>query len=86
MRHAALAATLLLCAPACGDDPEPDPGAFGASCATVSDTSTECDSMVCTDAFDQEPTPICSIKCTTPDTCPEGSSGKKCNMKGFCKP
>jgi hypothetical protein len=83
----ALAAMLLATLAACGgDDPEPAPGTFGASCTTVSDTSTECDSMTCTDAFDMEPTNICSIHCTTSDMCPEGSDGKKCNMKGFCKP
>jgi hypothetical protein len=80
----ALSLTLVLCA--CGDEPEPEPRTFGATCATVSDASTECDSMVCTDAFDQEDTPICSVKCETSETCPEGSDGKKCNMRGFCKP
>ncbi len=50
--------------------------------------STECDSGVCTDTFDQLGHPACSVKCTPGDgsTCPEGSDGKKCNMKGYCKP
>jgi hypothetical protein len=86
MRIAFAAVALLIAA--CGDDPgsTPEPRTFGAACTTVSDTSTECDSMVCTDAFDQEETNICSVKCETSDMCPEGSEGKKCNMKGFCKP
>lgn len=72
---------------ACADDPPPEPGTFGASCTTVTDTaSTECDSGVCTDAFDQAATPLCSVKCTDSSMCPEGSDGKKCNMRGYCKP
>jgi hypothetical protein len=82
----AVAATLLAMFAACGDDPEPAPRTFGAACGVVSDTATDCDSMVCTDAFDSEDTNICSLHCTTSDMCPEGSDGKKCNMKGFCKP
>jgi hypothetical protein len=63
-------------------------GQFGASCTTVSLTSTECDSMVCTDSFDQLPTPVCSVQCTQadPSVCPIGSMGQKCNMEGFCRP
>ncbi len=71
------------------DDPEVATGAFGATCTTVVDTgSTECDSGVCTDAFDMLGHSVCSQKCTPGDgsTCPEGSEGKKCNMKGYCKP
>jgi hypothetical protein len=71
-----------------GDSPDEQTGEFGATCMTVSDTSTECDSGVCTDTFDQIGHPVCSQKCTVGDdsTCPEGSGGKKCNMKGYCKP
>jgi hypothetical protein len=77
---------------ACADDGggnTPAPRTFGAACTTVADTgSTECDSGVCTDTFDQIGHPVCSAKCTAGDasTCPEGSEGKKCNMRGFCKP
>jgi hypothetical protein len=85
-----LCACALVLAAACGgEDPEVSEGAFGATCATVTDTdSTECDSGVCTDAFDMLGHPVCSQKCTPGDgsTCPEGSEGKKCNMKGYCKP
>lgn len=81
---------VLALAAACTDDPAPappDPGTFGATCTTVTDTgSTECDSGVCTDAFDQSPTPLCSLKCTDSTMCPEGSDGKKCNSRGYCKP
>jgi hypothetical protein len=82
---------LVLAALACaGESPaDPDPGAFGATCTQVVDTgSTECNSGVCTDTFDQIGHPVCSQKCTAGDgsTCPEGSEGKKCNMKGYCKP
>ncbi len=73
-----------------GDSPdEPAAGTFGATCTTVIDTgSTECDSGVCTDTFDQIGHPVCSQKCPPGDgsTCPAGSEGKKCNMKGYCKP
>ena len=76
---------------ACSDDggSGPAPRTFGAECTTVADTgSTECDSGVCTDAFDQIGHPVCSLRCTPGDasTCPEGSEGKKCNMQGYCKP
>lgn len=75
---------------ACADDSsEPAARSFGAACTTAVDTgSTECDSGVCTNTFDQIGHPVCSQKCTAGDgsTCPEGSEGKKCNMKGYCKP
>lgn len=80
---------------ACSDDGSDDggdgpaPRTFGAMCTTVADTdSTECDSGVCTDAFDQLGYNVCSQKCTPGDgsTCPTGSEGKKCNMRGYCKP
>jgi hypothetical protein len=82
---------LVLAALACAGDPpdEPAAGTFGATCTMVVDTgSTECTSGVCTDSFDMIGHPVCSAKCTPGDgsTCPEGSEGKKCNMKGYCKP
>lgn len=91
MKHAALLFSMAF-AFACGGDDEPNmpaPRTFGAMCTVVVDTgSTECDSGVCTDAFDQIGHPVCSQKCTPGDgsTCPEGSEGKKCNMRGYCKP
>jgi hypothetical protein len=74
---------------ACSDDGgnEPAPRTFGAECTTVTDTNAaDCDSGVCTDSFDQIGHPVCSQKCTDASTCPEGSEGKKCNMRGYCKP
>jgi hypothetical protein len=61
---------------------------FGATCLTVSDTSTECTSGVCTDSFNALGHNVCSQKCTTgmDQTCPSGGSGMKCNTKGYCKP
>jgi hypothetical protein len=63
---------------------------FGAACSVVSDMSTECASGVCTNTVDQSSTPLCSQKCTmlggTDPTCPVGSMGQKCNMKGYCRP
>jgi hypothetical protein len=63
---------------------------FGGVCSVVSDTSTECTSGVCTNSFNMFPTPVCSQKCTmlgaTDTTCPNGSMGQKCNMKGYCRP
>jgi hypothetical protein len=64
--------------------------AFGSDCTTVSDTSTECASGVCTNSFNMFPTPVCSQKCTdlggSDSTCPVGSMGQKCNMQGYCRP
>jgi len=83
---------------ACSGDPPPGPTldapagsgnlAFGATCTVTSDTSTECTSGICTNAFDMLGHDVCSVKCTfgTDTTCPTGSSGQKCNMKGYCKP
>jgi hypothetical protein len=75
---------------ACSDDGSTSTGEFGSTCSTVVDTgSTECDSGVCTDTFDQIGHPVCSLKCTVadPSVCPAGADGtKKCNMKGYCKP
>jgi hypothetical protein len=83
----ALIAGLAACA---GNSPSVDAGGgFGAACTTVSDTmSTECTSHVCTNSFDQIGHPVCSERCTfgMDSTCPAGSSGAKCNMKGYCKP
>jgi hypothetical protein len=61
---------------------------FGAACVTPSDTSTECDSGVCTSTFDMIGHPVCSQRCAfgTDSTCPSGATGMKCNMKGYCKP
>lgn len=93
MKQLALGWVLLLAvSAACSDDggdSTPTPRTFGAECTAVADTdSTECDSGVCTDTFDQIGHPVCSQKCPPGDAsgCPEGSDGKKCNMKGYCKP
>ena len=74
--------------PPAPDASGPAPRTFGAPCMTPSDTSTECDSGVCTNTFDMLGHPVCSQKCTfgMDSTCPSGSSGMKCNMKGYCKP
>jgi hypothetical protein len=62
---------------------------FGAKCTVNSDTSTECASGVCTNAFDMLGI-VCSQKCTllnmTDPSCPNGAMGQKCNMKGYCRP
>jgi hypothetical protein len=87
MHRLMLACSLLLCA--CTDDPATGTGAFGATCTVVSNTSTECESGVCTNSFDMLGHSVCSQQCTfgMNDTCPMGASGAKmCNMKGFCKP
>ena len=94
MQRLFLVCSLVLAA-CTGDSPSPGVDAagpaartFGAACVTVSDTSTECDSMVCTGSFDMITHPVCSVKCTfgMDSTCPMGASGQKCNMKGYCKP
>jgi hypothetical protein len=88
-----LVCMLVLGFAACSGDPPPAPDAatnlpFGATCITNSDTSTECASGVCTNTFDMLGHNVCSQKCTIgmDATCPSGSSGMKCNMKGYCKP
>ena len=72
------------------DSPSGSGLGFGSDCTTVSDTSTECASGVCTNSFNQLPTPVCSQKCTTlggtDSTCPVGSMGQKCNQMGYCRP
>jgi hypothetical protein len=80
---------------ACGGDSTPPMDAplsnqaFGATCTAVTDTGTECTSGVCTDSFDMLGL-VCSQKCTllnmTDTSCPMGSMGQKCNMKGYCRP
>ena len=92
MRHLVVACALALAA-CSGGTPAPAPdapaaGAFGARCTTVSDSSTECTSGVCTDTIDKIGYPVCSVKCTygMDSTCPVGSMGQKCNMKGYCRP
>jgi len=63
---------------------------FGANCTVVSNTSTECASGVCTDSINMNASPVCSQQCTmlgaTDPSCPVGSQGQKCNMKGYCRP
>ncbi len=100
MRNLAIGIVLVFGACTSGDDGgttvKPDAAgsgsskAFGATCTTVVDTgSTECTSGVCTNSFDMLGHPVCSQKCTSPDssTCPAGADGTmKCNMKGYCKP
>lgn len=92
MRHlAACLLALAACSSSGGSKPSPDgpaAGAFGAPCTTVSNMSTECTSGVCTNTIDQLGHPVCSEQCTygNDSTCPSGSSGQKCNMKGYCKP
>jgi len=94
MKCLLLACSLLITACA-GDtkasnpDAMPAAGTFGAACTTVVDTgSTECNSGVCTNTFDQLGHPACSQKCTaaTASTCPNSSTGMPvCNGKGYCK-
>ena len=96
MKTLALALTLSLAACSGSSPPSVDAAPagtnlpFGATCNIPSDTSMEYTSMVCTNSFDQLGHSVCSQKCTvlggTDTTCPQGSSGQKCNMKGYCKP
>jgi len=89
MKPAVALGALMLLAVACAEEAPPaTPGEFGAMCTTVTDNGTECNSGVCSDAFEQLGYNVCTLTCTPGDgsTCPEGSDGKKCNMKGYCKP
>lgn len=93
IKHLLLVALVAACS---GSSPPATPDAaltnqpFGAKCAVVSDTSTECTSGVCTNTFDMLGYDVCSQKCTvlqgTDPTCPMGPSAQKCNDKGYCKP
>lgn len=68
----------------------PAAGAFGATCTTVSDTSSECMGKACTNSFDNLGHNVCSQKCTllkaADPSCPNGAMGQFCNMKGYCRP
>jgi hypothetical protein len=77
------------------NSPAPGPdasgtGLFGAACTTVSDTSNECMGKACTNTIDMAGHNVCSQTCTMLNaqdpSCPTGSMGQKCNMKGYCKP
>jgi hypothetical protein len=57
----------------------PDPGAFGASCASGSD----CESNVC---FMGGKGGECSLNCTSDSECPPGADGTQhCNPRGYCR-
>jgi hypothetical protein len=75
---------------ASGDASGPAAGTFGAACTAVSDTSSECMGKACTNSFDNLGHNVCSQKCTMLNaqdpSCPNGSMGQKCNMKGYCRP
>jgi hypothetical protein len=58
------------------------PGAFGAACAMDADCTGQ--GALCI-LFDQTGMQ-CSFMCTMATTCPSGSMGQKCNMKGQCRP
>jgi hypothetical protein len=96
MQRLFLAWSLALCAcagstPALGPDAGgPAPRTFGAACSSASNNAPDCDSHVCTDSIDMAGHPVCSQMCTllkaTDPSCPNGSMGQFCNMKGYCKP
>ena len=69
---------------------EPAPRTFGARCVKPDNMATDCDSHVCTDTIDNAGGYVCSQQCTvlqgTDPSCPDGSKGRYCNKKGYCKP
>ena len=92
--HKYLVALVLALVSCAGNAPKGPPDAprnqaFGATCVTPSDMSTECMSGVCTNSFDMLGYSICSQKCTMlmaiDPSCPAGTS-QMCNKKGYCKP
>ena len=97
MQRLLLAWSFVLCA-CSGSAPAPAPdassgpaaGTFGATCTTPADMSSECMNKACTNSFDMTGHPVCSQLCTmlkaTDPSCPNGSMGQFCNMKGYCKP
>jgi hypothetical protein len=99
MQRLVLALSLALCACSSSSSPAADAGgssdgpaagAFGASCTTVTDTSSECMGKACTNSLDNLGHNVCSQTCTmlkaTDPSCPTGSMGQFCNMKGYCRP
>jgi hypothetical protein len=54
---------------------------FGEVCTKAD----QCSGGVC-HKFGQEPDMLCTQSCTSNDTCPTGSQGKKCNQQGVCRP
>ncbi len=96
MQRLLLVWSLVLCAcsgstPATGPDAAgPAPGTFGATCGSASTNAPDCDSHVCTDTIDMAGHPVCSQTCTMlkaiDPSCPNGSMGTYCNIKGYCKP
>jgi hypothetical protein len=82
---------------ACGGDDAPTKmdaqgsghgsAAFGATCTTASETSTECASGICANFGGSI---LCTQKCTllmmTDPSCPNGSMGQKCAQQGYCRP
>jgi hypothetical protein len=96
MQRLLLALSLVLCAcsgstPALTPDASgPAPGTFGAACTTVADMSSECMNKPCTSSFDMTGHPVCSQLCTMlkamDPSCPTGSMGQFCNLKGYCRP
>jgi hypothetical protein len=96
MQRLLLVWSFALCA-CSGSTPPPGPDAggpaprtFGAACGSASNNAPDCDSHVCTDSIDTAGHPVCSQSCTllkaTDPSCPNGSMGQLCNMKGYCKP
>jgi hypothetical protein len=93
MQRLVLALSLALCAcsssssPPTPDASGPAAGTFGAACTTVSDTSSECMGKACTNSIDNLGHNACSQTCTILNaqdpSCPSGSMGQKCNMKGY---
>jgi len=99
MQRLVLALSLALCACSSSSSPAvdaggggdgPAPGTFGAACTTVTDTSSECMGKACTNSIDNAGHNVCSQTCTLLNaqdpSCPNGSMGHKCNMKGYCRP
>jgi hypothetical protein len=96
MQRILFAWSFVLCA-CSGSAPPPGPDAagpaprtFGAACGSASNNAPDCDSHVCTDTIDMAGHPVCSQQCTMLNakdpSCPNGSKGMFCNMKGYCRP
>jgi len=95
--HKYLLSAVLALVACSGDTPKSTPSidapsnqAYGATCVTASDMSTECATGICTNTFDTLGYSVCSAKCTmlmaTDPACPATPGAQFCNKKGYCKP
>ena len=68
----------------CSSDSSGDGGVTGLEFGEACTENGNCVSNVC--AVFEDGSRLCSNICGSDQACPEGSSGQKCNGKGYCVP